>query len=122
VPDRDLPARLPLLGRASDAGSTAFGIVVVTGVADIGPYCPVTEVHCLPTLWERIPNVVLEASAMGVPTITLNANAAIGSGGHGGHSATTEQEWEQSLRDLIASSDADRAALLGTRARDVISE
>lgn len=52
---------------------------VVGGVSDVRPYYSVMDVHCLPTLREGFPNVVLEAAAMGIPTITTNATGAIDS-------------------------------------------
>jgi glycosyltransferase involved in cell wall biosynthesis len=65
---------------------------------------------------------LLQYGAAGLPAVgsPVGANRAVLEV-MGGHGATTKQEWEQSLRDLIASSDADRAAL-GRRARDVISK
>jgi glycosyltransferase involved in cell wall biosynthesis len=64
---------------------------------------------------------LLQYGAAGLPVVgsPVGANRAVLES-MGGHCAATKQEWEQSLRDLIASSDADRAAL-GARARDVIS-
>ena len=52
---------------------------VVGGVSDVRPYYSVMDVHCLPTLREGFPNVVLEASAMEIPTITTNATGAMDS-------------------------------------------
>lgn len=65
---------------------------------------------------------LLQYGAAGLPAVgsPVGANRAV-LDAMGGHRATTEQEWEQSLRDLITCSDADRAEL-GRRARDVISK
>lgn len=52
---------------------------VVGGVSDVRPYYSVMDVHCLPTLREGFPNVVLEASAMKVPTVTTDATGAVDS-------------------------------------------
>ncbi|MBD1590426.1 glycosyltransferase family 4 protein [Arthrobacter sp. S1_S22] len=57
----------------------SLAIHVVGGVNDVRPYYSVMDIHCLPTLREGFPNVVLEASAMGLPTITTNATGAIDS-------------------------------------------
>lgn len=65
---------------------------------------------------------LLQYGAAGLPAVAspVGANRAVLEA-TGGHGATTKQEWERSLRDLIASSDADRAGL-GRRARDAISK
>lgn len=65
---------------------------------------------------------LLQYGATGLPAVgsPVGANRAVLEA-TGGHCATTVDEWERSLRDLIASSDADRAAL-GRRAREVISK
>lgn len=63
---------------------------------------------------------LLQYGAAGLPVVgsPVGANRAV-IDSMGGHCATSNQEWEQSLRDLITSSGADRAAL-GMRARDVV--
>lgn len=45
-------------------------------VSDPRPYFLAMDVHCLPTLREGFPNVVLEAAALGVPTVTTDATGA----------------------------------------------
>jgi glycosyltransferase involved in cell wall biosynthesis len=60
------------------SGSTAR--VVATGpVTDVRPYFSLMDVHVLPTLREGFPNVVLEASAMEVPTVTTTATGSVDS-------------------------------------------
>lgn len=54
-------------------------IDVVGSVSDVRPYYSLMDIHCLPTLREGFPNVVLEASAMGLPTVTTDATGAIDS-------------------------------------------
>ena len=51
--------------------------VVLTGqVADTAPYYRLMTVFCLPTYREGFPNVVLEATASGVCTVTTDATGA----------------------------------------------
>ncbi|MGN7202496.1 glycosyltransferase [Arthrobacter sp. SAFR-044] len=65
---------------------------------------------------------LLQYGASGLPTVgsPVGANRGVLEA-MGGRYATTKQDWEQALLDLIASEDADRSAL-GKHARDVISE
>ncbi|WP_229676658.1 glycosyltransferase family 4 protein [Corynebacterium marinum] len=46
---------------------------------DVWGYLPAMDILCLPTLREGFPNVVLEASAAGVPVITTRATGAVDS-------------------------------------------
>ena len=54
--------------------------VVLTGhVDDVRPYLALADVHVLPSRREGFPNVVLEAGAMTVPTVTTRATGAVDS-------------------------------------------
>ncbi len=64
----------------SDELSSAGRPATRTGqVRDASGYYAAMDVLCLPTLREGFPNVVLEASAASVPTVTTNATGAIDS-------------------------------------------
>lgn len=53
---------------------------IYTGsVADTSLYYHLMDVLCLPTMREGFPNVVLEAAASGIPTVTTTATGAIDS-------------------------------------------
>jgi glycosyltransferase involved in cell wall biosynthesis len=54
-------------------------VVTIAGVDDVRPYYGLMDIHVLPSLREGFPNVVLEASAMGLPTVTTDATGAIDS-------------------------------------------
>lgn len=54
--------------------------VFIGGVVDdVRPYLSLVDVHALPSHREGFPNVVLEAAAMAVPTVTTNATGAVDS-------------------------------------------
>lgn len=63
-----------LLGATGGTGPIATGFV-----NDPEKYYPLMDVLCLPTLREGFPNVVLEAAAAGVPTVTTTATGAVDS-------------------------------------------
>ena len=56
------------------------GVIHLTGnVRDVRPYVLSADVLCLPSLREGFPNVVLEAAAMGVPSVVSDATGCIDS-------------------------------------------
>nr|WP_255412636.1 glycosyltransferase [Cryobacterium sp. Y62] len=68
--NQDLLVRLHAYGRP----------VITTGhVTDPKPYYRLMDLLCLPTLREGFPNVVLEAGASGLPTVTTDATGAVDS-------------------------------------------
>lgn len=50
-----------------------FPVSLVGPQEDVRPYYALLSLHVLPSLREGFPNVVLEASAMGIPTVTTTA-------------------------------------------------
>jgi glycosyltransferase involved in cell wall biosynthesis len=54
-------------------------MVLLDHVQDIRPYLALTDILALPTRREGMPNAVLEAAAMGVPSVTTDATGAVDS-------------------------------------------
>lgn len=99
-------------------------VVVVGEVSDVRPYFGCMDVHVLPTLREGFPNVVLEASAMGVPTVTTRATGSVDSVEHGVTgllvAVNDPAGLAEALCDLLR--DAELARGLGASARTVAVE
>lgn len=85
---RDLEVQLLVVGPQDEPDSDQYlahlsraaGTVVAVGaVDDVRPYFSLMDVHVLPTLREGFPNVVLEASSMGVVTVTTDATGSVDS-------------------------------------------
>jgi glycosyltransferase involved in cell wall biosynthesis len=69
--DRDRPAV-----ETSRMFSTHPGVRHVGWQADVIPFMAAMNIFCLPTYREGLGNVLLEAAAMGLPTVTTNATGA----------------------------------------------
>ena len=65
-------------------------------------YYQLMDILCLPTLREGFPNVVLEAAAAGVPTVTTTATGAIDSVIHGETGLIATVGSAESLSDQLA--------------------
>jgi glycosyltransferase involved in cell wall biosynthesis len=81
------PAQLLVVGGLEDAdlasfSGLTFAPVFVGEVQDVRPYYRNMDVLCLPTLREGLPNVCIEAAAMGVPVVTTDATGAVDSIAH----------------------------------------
>jgi glycosyltransferase involved in cell wall biosynthesis len=94
-------------------------VVAVGAVEDIRPYFALMDLHVLPSLREGFPNVVLEASAMGLPTVTTDATGAIDSVKHGVTGLMVRTQDPRELADAITTvlGDPALAAKLGAEAR-----
>jgi len=77
------------------------------------------DVHVLPSLREGFPNVVLEASAMGLPTVTTDATGAIDSVQEGKTGLIVRTQDPRGLADAIKMLmiNPDRALQYGVGAR-----
>lgn len=85
--DRGVPHQLLLVGGADDqttaaaitrrSASSGVRCVVPGHLADTAAAYQAMDVFCLPSLREGFPNVVLEASASGLPTVTTDATGCV---------------------------------------------
>ncbi|MGN7202493.1 glycosyltransferase family 4 protein [Arthrobacter sp. SAFR-044] len=96
VDDSEAPAALQALERSGRYPS-------LTGyVRDTAPYYRLMDLLCLPTRREGFPNVVLEASATGVPTVTTDATGAVDSVIDGETGIITQMDSALELADALA--------------------
>ena len=111
------PDSAAYLGKLESAGGHIFAIGAVD---DVRPYFALMDVHVLPSLREGFPNVVLEASAMGLPTVTTDATGAIDSVRDGETGLIVETQDARGLAEAIKTlvCDRDRASRLGVEARN----
>lgn len=95
-------------------------VVSVGAVEDVRPYFALMAVHVLPSLREGFPNVVLEASAMGLPTIATDATGAIDSVRHGVTGLTVKTQNPPDLARAIKTllGDPRLASRYGVEARE----
>ncbi|BDZ39229.1 glycosyltransferase family 4 protein [Microbacterium suwonense] len=122
------PIRLQLLlvggqdgGVLSDQEHVGGNVRIVrTGqVLDTSAYYPLLDVFCLPTRREGFPNVVLEAAASGVPTITTDATGAVDSVVDGVTGLIVKTDDPSALAEAILQllSDDELRARMGENAR-----
>ena len=93
----------------------------ITGhVADPRPYYHLMDLLCLPTFREGFPNVVLEAAASGIPTVTTNATGAVDSVINGQSGIVVAVGSSSALANGIAEilSDSNLRERMGTAARE----
>lgn len=99
---------------------SALPDVITTGrVDDVGPYFRLAAIHVLPSLREGFPNVVLEASACGLPTVTTTATGCVDSvlDGHTGFTVPPQDAEALAARLEGLLSDPVEAASMGVAAR-----
>jgi glycosyltransferase involved in cell wall biosynthesis len=104
-----------------DKLESAGGHVIAVGaVDDVRPYFGLMDVHVLPSLREGFPNVVLEASAMGLPTVTTDATGAIDSVQEGKTGLIVKTQDQRGLAEAIKTliRDPGMASRYGAAARN----
>lgn len=100
--------------------STGERVLAVGAVDDVRPYFALMDVHVLPSLREGFPNVVLEASAMGLPTVTTDATGAIDSVQEGKTGLIVRTQDQHGLAEAIKTliRDPGMASRYGSAARN----
>jgi len=88
IRSQDVLLQLLVVGAQDEADSAYYlseferertTVVVVPQIQDVRPYLAASEIVVLPTRREGMPNVVLEAAAMGVASVTTDATGAVDS-------------------------------------------
>jgi glycosyltransferase involved in cell wall biosynthesis len=95
-------------------------VVLAGHVADVRPYFALMDAHVLPSRREGFPNVVLEAGAMELPTVTTRATGAVDSVRDGRTGLLVDVDAPEQLAAAVARllDDAGLRARLGAAARD----
>jgi glycosyltransferase involved in cell wall biosynthesis len=130
---RGVAAQLLVVGQQDESDSRMYlrmlgelpgAVAIVGAVKDIRPYFSLMTVHALPSLREGFPNVVLEASAMSIATITTDATGATDSVIHGETGLIVPAGNSEALANALQRLLGDRPfrEQLGTRARSWVSE
>ncbi|MDN5794745.1 MAG: glycosyltransferase [Intrasporangium sp.] len=103
--------------------SSGIAVSLVGPVEDVRPYYALLSVLVLPSLREGFPNVVLEAAAMGVPTITTTATGCRDSVVDGRTGVLVPPSDANALAAALAEAlaDADRLRAMGAQAREWVS-
>lgn len=120
---RGIPHQLLVVGgidESASAETSGLDSAIQTGhVADPRDYYALMDLLCLPTLREGFPNVVLEAAAMGLPTVTTDATGAVDSVRDGATGWICRAGDSASLADTLsmALADGDLRRKLGENAR-----
>jgi len=104
--------------------STRARVALADSTRDVRPYFGLMDVHVLPSLREGFPNVVLEASAMAIPTVTTDATGAVDSVLHGETGLVVPAHDGEALADAIGSllRDTSGCAEMGHRARQWVAK
>lgn len=103
-----------------DLETSSQEVRVIDQVSDIRPYLAASDVLVLPTMREGLPNIVLEAAAMGIPAITTTATGAIDSVVAGETGLLFEYGDEVGLADAVRQiiCDPDGRKAMGVAARE----
>ncbi|MFQ6171907.1 glycosyltransferase family 4 protein [Oryzobacter sp. R7] len=128
-----VPTRLLVVGPQDEPDSSHYlevlragpvPVVALGEVSDVRPYLACMDVHVLPTLREGFPNVVLEAGAMGIPTVTTRATGSVDSVDDGVTGLLVDVHDPKGLADAMTRilRDPDLGRRLGEAARAVAIE
>lgn len=126
------PVQLLVVGPQDEVDSAGYlqrlratdsRVVTVDWVDDVRPYMALMNVHVLPSIREGFPNVVLEAGAMGIPTVTTDATGAVDSVRHGETGLVVRTGDAEAMAEAVATllADPETARRYGEAAREWVS-
>lgn len=121
VGDADEPDSPAYLKRLA---ATSYGVVLTGHLHDVRECYRAMDVHVLASLREGFPNVVLEAAAMGVPTVTTASTGCVDSVQDGVTGFVVQVGRPDLLADAIGTllADPTKRATMGAQGREWVTQ
>ena len=129
---KETPARCAILGDGPERARLEALIrrrglertVRLLGEQDAAPWLPAFDVFCLPSLWEGLPNSLLEAMALGLPVVASGVDGVPEAVTDGKDGLLVPPEDSDALAAALGAltNDAGRRAALGAAAKATAGE